>query len=120
MNIPVIPVVAKLFEKIISTQIIIHLNLNRILHTSQHGFRNNHSCETALHELLSDLNSSRDKKLISLLLFIDYRKAFDLVDSNILLHKLQLLGFDQDSIELIRNYFTNRSQSVRVKNPPIE
>jgi hypothetical protein len=47
-----------------------------------------HSCETALHKLVSDLNTIRDKKLIAMLLFIDFRKAFDLVDSHILLAKL--------------------------------
>ena len=55
----------------------------------QHGLRDNHSCETALHELISDLNKTKEKKLISLLLFIDFRKAFDLVDPQLLLHKLQ-------------------------------
>jgi len=46
-----------------------------------------HSCETALHELISDLNKARDKKLINLL-FIDFKKAFDTVDSKLLLAKL--------------------------------
>ena len=42
----------------------------------QHGFRNGHSCETALHELISALNQSRDLNELNLLLFIDFRKAF--------------------------------------------
>ena len=54
----------------------------KILFNGQHGFRQANSCETALHELLTDINSIRSKKLTALLLFIDFRKAFDLVDSN--------------------------------------
>jgi hypothetical protein len=38
----------------------------------------NYSCETALHELISYLNENMNNRLISLLLFVDYRKAFDL------------------------------------------
>ena len=111
-GISVIPPIAKLFEKILATQIKIHLKANEILFIGQHGFRDNHSCETALHELISDLNKTKDKKLISLLLFIDFRKAFDLVDPQLLLHKLQHIGFDQSALNLIKNYFTDRSQLV--------
>ena len=59
-GISVLPPLAKIFEKILATQIIIYLNINKILFCGQHGFRADHSCETALHELLSDLNNIRD------------------------------------------------------------
>ena len=78
-GISIIAPLAKVFEKILAAQI--HLKLNNVLFDAQHGFREDHSCESALHELISDLNSSKDKKLTSLLLFIDFKKAFDLVDS---------------------------------------
>ena len=93
-------------------QISIHLNLNNILYSGQHGFRNGHSCETALHELISYLNENRNKRAISLLLFIDFRKAFDLVDSEKLIRKLIHYGFDNSAIEMLRNYFRDRHQSV--------
>jgi hypothetical protein len=54
-----------------------------------------------------NLNLNRDKRLISLLLFIDFRKAFDLVDSRKLLRKLFHYGFDNSAINLIANYFTD-------------
>ena len=103
----------KIFEKLLAAQITIYLKLNNILFTGQHGFRNGHSCETALHELISDLNLNRDKRLISLLLFIDFRKAFDLVDSRKLLRKLFHYGFDNSALNLIANYFTDRFQGVK-------
>ena len=49
-GISVLPPVAKLFEKILATQITIYLNINNILFSGQRGFRSAHSCETALHE----------------------------------------------------------------------
>ena len=107
---------AKIFEKILATQIIIFLNINKILFNGQHGFRAGHSCETALHELLTDLNKVKDKRLIALLLFIDFRKAFDLVDSQKLLLKLFHYGFDNNSLFLIANYFSGRTQTVKFNN----
>ena len=115
-GISVLPPVAKIFEKILATQIIIFLNVNKILFNGQHGFRAGHSCETALHELLSDLNNIKDKRLITLLLLIDFRKAFDLVDATKLLLKLFHYGFDNNSLDLIANYFTQRSQTVKFNN----
>ena len=49
--------------------------MNNILFMGQHGFRNGHTCESALHEFISALNKSRDTYQISLLLFIYFRKA---------------------------------------------
>jgi hypothetical protein len=49
-----------------------------------------------------------------MLLFIDYRKAFDTVDSNLLLLKLFHYGFDNSALKLIADYFANRSQSTKV------
>jgi len=112
-GISVLPPIAKIFEKILAMQIMIYLNLNGILFEGQHGFRNGHSCETALHELISELNKNKNKTLISLLLFIDFRKAFDLVDSKKLLRKLFHYGFDKSALDLIANYFTDRFQTIK-------
>ncbi len=79
---------AKIFEKILSLQITKYFESNKLFTPHQHGFRKGHSCETALHELISDLNKARDRKLSSLLLFIDFKKAFDTVDSNLLIQPL--------------------------------
>ena len=52
--------------------------------------------------------------MASLLLFIDFRKAFDLVNSKLLIHKLHHLGFSQSALKLVTNYFENRSQKVKL------
>ena len=115
-GISIISPIGKIFEKVLATQIINYLNQNNILSLDQHGFRTHHSCESALHELLTDLNHARDNSLVSLLLFIDFRKAFDLVDSNLLLRKLHHLGFNSNSLSLIQNYFSGRFQQVQYKD----
>ena len=48
--------------------------------------------------------------------FLDLRKAFDLVDHDFLLHKLRLYHFSDTSLMLMKSYLSNRSQCVRVNN----
>jgi len=114
--ISVLPPLAKVFEKILSFQITDFFNSTNLFNDNQHGFRNCHSCETTLHELLSDINKSREKSLSSLLLFIDFKKAFDTVDSNLLLTKLFHYGFDTDALLLVANYFKDRNQITKFGN----
>ena len=60
------------------------------------------------------MNVARDKKVTTILLFIDFRKAFDTVDTKLLLLKLFHYGFDNDLIHLIANYFENSCQSTKL------
>lgn len=112
-GISVLAIISKLFETILASQILSFFKENNIFYPSQFGFRESHSCEAALHELLSEINGARNKRLITLLLFIDFRKAFDLVNPNLLLHKLKIYGFDSAALTLIKNYFSGRSQCVK-------
>jgi hypothetical protein len=86
-GISVILPIAKIFEKILSSQIIKYLNEYKILYSGQHGFRSEHSCETAIHEILTNMNNILSSREIGMFLFIDFRKAFDLVDPKLLLWK---------------------------------
>jgi hypothetical protein len=81
---------------------------------SQHGFRKNRSCETALHALLDNLKNVLDRGDIVVAAFLDFRKAFDYVDPDLLLRKLFHYGFDNAALSLLRNYFTSRSQQTRL------
>ena len=65
-GISVLPPIAKIFEKILTMQMTIYFNFNGLLFEGQHGFRKNHSCETALHELISSLNENRNRRLTTL------------------------------------------------------
>jgi hypothetical protein len=112
-GISILPFLAKLFEKLIANQIKKYFESNNLFYSGQHGFRRGHSCETALHEILTDLNIARDQRKIIMLLFIDYCKAFDTVDSQLLLHKFFQYGFDNVSLRLLGNYFSQRMQTIK-------
>ena len=100
---------------ILTDQLTYYFEINQLFHPCQHGFRKNHSCENALHEIIGEL-TAKDKSLIAILLFIDFRKAFDTVDAKLLLTKLFHYGLDNPSLKLIGDYFANRSQTVRFIN----
>ena len=78
----------------------------KLFYAGQHGFRKGFSCETALHELVSDINLNQDKKLITMLLFINFKKAFNLVDSKLLFRKLFHYGFNNNALIVMTNYLT--------------
>ena len=62
-----------------------HINLYELLHKTQSGFRPNHSCESALLSMVDSWLSALDNDKLVGVLFIDFQKAFDLVDHEILL-----------------------------------
>ena len=108
--------IAKMFETLLAEQVSFYFESNQLFHPCQHGFRKNYLCESALRQIISELNDAKDKRLISLLLFIYFQKVFDTVDSKLLLHKLFHFGFDNLSLKLITSYFQGRAQLVRLDN----
>lgn len=74
-GISVLPPAAKILEKILAQQIRSYFEDNNLFVDSQHGFRTNHSCETALHELISQCKNKLDRKQLTCLLFIDFKKS---------------------------------------------
>jgi hypothetical protein len=112
--ISVLSPIAKMFEKLLAKQIMAYFENNKLFFKGQHGFRSGFSCQTAMHEFISAINKALDKKLICLSLFIDFRKAFDLISSALLLLKLFHYGFDNSSLGLMSDYFSKRSQIVKI------
>ena len=89
---------------------------NNLLHRTQSGFRSKHSCETALvHMIDSWLNAMDNGELVGIVL-VDFKKAFDLVDHQILLSKLKLYGISSKALMWFDTYLTNRRQLVSLNN----
>ena len=92
-----------------------NLNEYRLIHEQQSGFRQRHSCQTALVKLIDEWIKCIDKDEMIGALFIDFRKAFDLVDHNILLRKLSLYKFNQSSVLLFKSYLSYHQKLLKVK-----
>ena len=90
--ISVLPVVSRLFEKLVYNQLYQLLNENSLLASGQSGFRALHSTITALLKCTDDWYSGLDQEKYVGVVFVDLKKAFDTVDHDILLQKLALHG----------------------------
>ena len=112
--ISVLPVLSKVFERHIATLLRSHLKENNLLCGLQSGFRKSFSTETALIRLLDQLLFDLDENRISGLVFVDYRKAFVLIDHSILIKMLYSYGIHGQFLELFESYFSDRSQCVNV------
>ena len=112
--ISVLPILSKIFEKHVHSATFSHLKENNLLYKLQSGFRRNHSTETALVRMIDQLLLSLEDDHISGLLLIDYKKAFDLVDHEILLTKLKSYNIESKELKLFRNYLKDRHQYVKL------
>ncbi len=91
------------------------LQNNGLLYIAQSGFRALHSCETALTKIIDKWTSNMEKELLNGVVLLDLRKGFDLVDSDVLLHKLSLYQCDDLTITWFKSYFQGREQCVIFK-----
>ncbi len=82
----------------------------------QSGFRACHSTLTALLKVTDDLFKIIDNSEISLLILLDFSKAFDMVNHNLLLAKMKWLGVHESALEWFRSYLSGRYQKVVIKD----
>jgi len=110
--ISILSVLSKILEKIISLQLRQHLVKNKILPDSQSGFREGYSCATALASICDDILRNTDNGFLTALVLLDYSKAFDNINHNLLLSILHYVGLGEGSVELFRQYLSDRFQRV--------
>ena len=107
------PVLSKVLERIVSSQIMSFMNDNELLPSVQSAYRQHHSTETAILKVVSDVLLSMDKGNVSLLSFLDLSSAFDCVSHDILLQRLRMSsGFTDTVLEWFSSYLCNRKISV--------
>ena len=92
------------------------LNYNNILYQSQYGFREKHSTTQAILEFISSTVDDIDKKKSTIAIFLDLSKAFDTINHNILLHKLNFYGIRGTVLQWLSSYLSNRKQYVDYLN----
>ena len=78
--------------------------------TYQSAFRENHSTETALIKLTDELLFNMDDDKVTGMISIDFKKAFDLVNHETLLPKLQMYGLTDSAVKWFHSYLSDRQQ----------
>ena len=102
--ISVLPVLNKVFEKIIHNQLIDFLDSHNVLSKNQFGFRRKHSTSHAISCLYETLIDNFEKGEMSAVLFIDLKSAFDSIDIDILLMKMEHYGLRNNVFQLLKSY----------------
>ena len=110
--ISVLPIFSKIFEKCIYYRLLSFINKCNILTPDQYGFRQGHSTSHALINFIRNVTNAIDNEEVMLGIFLDLSKAFDTLDHDILIYKLQLYGIRGVVLDLFKNYLQNRRQYV--------
>lgn len=114
--ISILPMIAKVFEKIIYDQLYKYLSINNLLSNCQSGFRALHSTVTSLLNSTDNWRFNIDRGKINGVVFVDLKKAFDTVNHAILIDKMKRYGLNELAIKFLRSYLNNRSQCCSVNN----
>lgn len=91
----------KIIESVVKVQLLAHLAANDILITEQSGYRPAHSCETALNYVIADWKCEIDNKKVILALFVDFKRAFETIDRDVLLKKIGTIWNQRDRIGMV-------------------
>ena len=106
----------KLLERIVVNRIYSHLVDNGLLCKEQHGFVRGRSTLTNLLESLNDWTHNTDDKCSTVVIYIDFSKAFDVVQHDKLFIKLRAYGICGTLLEWIINLFSNRSFNTKISD----
>ena len=99
---------SKILESIVCKTLDDHLQEYELLHKHQWGFRKNHSTEQALLHMTERWRISLDNNQYVGVFFLDFQKAFDSVNHEILAKKLQACGFAGNLYDWVTNYLHDR------------
>ena len=114
--ISLLPNISKLFEKLIHNRLSKFLEENNCLFSKQFGFRNKHSTTHALIDITETVRKALDNNEFACGVFLDFQKAFDTVNHEILLKKLSHYGVRGHAQKWFNSYLTNRKQFTTVNN----
>ena len=96
--ISLLPVISKIFEKVVFIQVYDYFVENKLLYDSQYGFRKRHSTELAALEFIDKIATHLDQGKLPLAIFLDLSKAFDTIDHSILINKLEYYGIKGNAL----------------------
>ena len=87
--ISLLPIFNKIFEKLMHARLIKFLDMHKIIFNHQFGFQKNKSTSLAILDVCTQLVNAVENKQFLTCIFLDFAKAFDTVDHNILIYKLE-------------------------------
>lgn len=113
--ISILPILSKVLEKIVHSQLSSFLENIKALPSVQSGFRKGLSTCTALADVVDNVVAARDKGMCTALVLLDYSRAFDCINIPLLLSKLTFYGVDRSAVKWFDSYLCNRKQLVKIR-----
>lgn len=107
-----IPSLSKLLEKVVTRRLMFHLETNNLLSPVQHGFRENHSCESALDQLKTAIVANKAVKQLTSAIALDISGAFDSVSWQSTIRELIKYRCPSQITNMIASYLENRQVVV--------
>ena len=108
----VLPCFSKILERLVFNRCTEFIENNKILNAKQFGFRVHHSTSMAIMQVVDKINDAVEKNETTIGVYLDLSKAFDTIDHDILLHKLDYYGFRGIVLDWFRDYLSKRTQYV--------
>ena len=105
---------SKILEKIVYSRTITFLQNHKIISDSQFGFREKHNTTHAILSLIDTVSTSIEKCSHTVGLFLDFSKAFDTINHDILLYKLRHYGIRGKALQWFESYLSGRRQFVTI------
>ena len=113
--ISILPAISKVPEKVIFNQLYLYLTDNNLMSKFQSGFRKDFFTETSITYFVDNIRKNMDNGLLTGVVFIDLKKAFDTVDQELLLNKLHLYEVCPEALIWFRSYLCCRQQVVEIE-----
>ena len=107
--ISLLPLISKMFEKVVDDEMINYLTQYDILHKHQSSFQTKHWTDSCISYLKDTVLKGFDNGLITGMILIDLQKAFDIIGNNILLEKLKAISFCYLNVNWFHSYLTDRA-----------
>ena len=112
--ISLLSILSKVCEKHVATSFMDYLVETGLLYELQSVFRAGHSTESALISVTDHILFNLDEEKLSGMVFVDFRKAFYVVDHQLLLTKLCLYRMSDPSLSWFESYLSGRQQFVSI------
>ena len=107
--------VSKLLEKLMHKHVYCFLNETKQIYNSQYGFREGHSCENAISEVLGEIVKNLQNGKTTVCILLDLSKTFDSLDHEMILMKMDRYGLRGNCLDWFKSYLTDRHIQVRCK-----
>ena len=107
--------VMKTFERVFRKNLVGYLEDTNLLSDNQHGFRKKRSCMTQLLSHVEKIYESLNRNEEVDVIYLDFAKAFDKVDHQVLLAKLERYGIGGHALSWLREFLLDRKQAVVVE-----